>query len=92
MDVFSTTASAVSVLAVLITVFSKLAAARVDRRRDHTIADLKWWATSQEGQTWIRGYTEEYADRHGGNGGKDSRDSRDSRENKEPKGNSHRRS
>lgn len=64
MDVFSTSATAVGVLAALVTIVSKLAAARVERRRDHTIADIKWWAASMEGRTWIRGYVEEYSDRH----------------------------
>ena len=79
MDVFTTSATAVSVLAALVTILSKLAAARIERRRDHTIADVKWWAASADGQTWIRGYVEEWLDdqvnrevakqRHGGGGG-----------------------
>jgi hypothetical protein len=62
MDVFTTSATAVSVLAALVTIVSKLAAARVERRRDHTIADVKWWAGSEDGRHWIRGYVAEWVD------------------------------
>ena len=62
MDVFTTSATAVSVLAALVTIISKLAAARVERRRDHTIADMKWWAGSDDGRHWIRGYVAEWAE------------------------------
>jgi hypothetical protein len=62
MDVFTTSATAVSVLAAIVTILSKFAAARVERRRDHTIADVKWWAGSEDGRHWIRGYVAEWVD------------------------------